>query len=70
MTEPSFSDLLTVAEVAEELKVPQKQVYSLIHDEGLPVVNLSKRRYRVYRADLNSWLTARRAASRTDPTDS
>lgn len=55
-------DLLTTDEVAEELKVPRKQVYSLIRSEGLPVFKLSPNRYRVARADLNEWLASRRAA--------
>lgn len=58
-------DLLTVAGVANELKVPRKQVYSLIHDQGLPAVQLSERRYRVDRAELTAWLAERRAASDT-----
>lgn len=55
-------ELLTTDEVAEELRIPRKQVYGLIHDEGLPALKLSANRYRVARKDLNEWIASRRAA--------
>lgn len=58
-------ELLTTDEVAEELRIPRKQVYGLIHDEGLPAFQLSANRYRVARADLMTWLASRRASDAT-----
>lgn len=55
-------ELLTTDEVAEELRIPRKQVYGLIRDEGLPAIRLSSNRYRVAREDLTAWLASRRAA--------
>ncbi len=53
-------DLLTTEEVAKQLRVPRKQLYELIKNEGLPAIKLSAGRYRIDRADLNYWLESRR----------
>ncbi len=60
-------ELLTTEEVAKELKIPRKQVYGLIHGEGLPAIQLSPNRYRVSRNDLTEWLASRRAAGAASP---
>ena len=54
--------LLTTDEVAEELRIPRRQVYELIHREGLPAVRLSHRAYRIVRDEYEKWLKARRAS--------
>ena len=53
---------LTTDEVAEELRIPRRQVYELIHREGLPAVRLSHRAYRIVRDEYKNWLKARRAS--------
>ena len=58
-------ELLTAAEVADELKIPRKRVYDLIHDENLPFIHLTARSFRIRRADLDAWIAARRTASVT-----
>lgn len=63
MRQSKDDELLTTEEVAKELKIPRKQVYGLIHGEGLPALKLSANRYRVSRVDLMVWLASRRAAS-------
>ncbi len=67
MSQSKGLELLTTDEVAEELRIPRKQVYGLIHDEGLPAIRLSSNRYRVDRADLMDWLASRRAAGAASP---
>lgn len=57
--------LLTTDEVAEELRVSRKQLYGLIHNEGLPAIKLSAGRYRIDRSDLDTWLVSRRSAPAT-----
>lgn len=59
----SPEELLTPDEVAKMLKVKRKQVYKLIHDEGLPARRLNRRTYRVPATELLAWLEARPAAS-------
>lgn len=59
---PKALELLTTGEVAELLRIPRKQVYRLIHEEGLPAVRLSRGRYRIARGDLDAWLDERREA--------
>lgn len=62
MSPPKTLELLTTDEVAELLRVPRKQVYGLIHEEGLPAVRLSRGRYRIAREDLAAWIEERREA--------
>lgn len=48
--------ILTIAEVAEKLRLPQPSVYKLIHDKRrpLPACKCGKQ-YRVREADLWQW---------------
>ena len=61
MSQSEAPELLTTDEVAQVLRIPRKQVYGLIRDEGLPALKLSAGRFRIPRADLDMWLAARRA---------
>ena len=62
MTSTKNPNYLTTDEVAEELRIPRRQVYELIRREGLPAVRLSHRAYRIVRDDYEKWLKARRAS--------
>jgi len=53
------TDALTLAEVAEELRVSPTQVRRLIAAHGLPHIRIGERRIIVRRADLEAWLEAR-----------
>lgn len=62
VTSTEDPNYLTTDEVAEELRIPRRQVYELIHREGLPAVRLSHRAYRIVRDEYEKWLKARRAS--------
>ena len=62
VTSTEDPNYLTTDEVAEELGIPRRQVYELIHREGLPAVRLSHRAYRIVRDEYEKWLKARRAS--------
>jgi excisionase family DNA binding protein len=62
VTSTEGPNYLTTDEVAEELRIPRRQVYELIHREGLPAVRLSHRAYRIVRDEYEKWLKARRAS--------
>ena len=62
VTSTGNPNYLTTDEVAEELRIPRRQVYELIHREGLPAVRLSHRAYRIVRDEYEKWLKARRAS--------
>jgi excisionase family DNA binding protein len=51
--------LLTTKEVADELRISQRQVYALIREGTLPAVDLGHRTKRVRRAALDAYVTAR-----------
>jgi excisionase family DNA binding protein len=51
---------MTVEEVAEELRIPRRQVYKLIHGSELPAHRIGKRTIRVNRAELYAWLEDRK----------
>ena len=56
-------ELLTVDQVARQLKVTTKQVYKLIQDGRLVATNIGgkgRSTYRISRADLNDFLQSRR----------
>jgi excisionase family DNA binding protein len=55
MTNHSSNYLLTVAEIAEELRVSKMTVYRLIHDQELGHVRIG-RGYRVPLADFDEWM--------------
>ena len=59
---------MTVAEVAEELKLPQARVYKLIRNCGdpLPAHRVGERTIRVQRDELQAWLDDRKIVSRED----
>jgi excisionase family DNA binding protein len=49
---PSVPEWLTVAEVADELRIPRKQVYAMIRENELPAYRVGRRRIRVNRQEL------------------
>ena len=56
-------ELLTVEQVAKQLKVTTKQVYKLIQDGRLVATDIGgggRSTYRISRADLNIFLQSRR----------
>ena len=53
-----MADLLTVAEVADELRVSSMTVYRLIQREELPALRIG-RSYRIERGDLDEYLSGR-----------
>lgn len=59
---------MTVAEVAEELKLPQARVYKLIRNcrNPLPAHRVGERTIRVQRDELQAWLADRKIVSRED----
>jgi excisionase family DNA binding protein len=59
---------MTVAEVAEELKLPQARVYKLIRNSRnpLPAHRVGERTIRVQRDELQAWLADRKIVSRED----
>lgn len=61
-------DWMTVAEVAEELKLSQARVYKLIRNFGdpLPAHRVGERTIRVKRGELQAWLDDRKIVSRED----
>ena len=52
MAKPSAPEWLTVAEVADELRIPRKQVYVMIRENELPAYRVGRRRIRVNRREL------------------
>lgn len=53
-------NILTIEEVAEELRLSTIQVRRLIREKGLPHFRLSERRFLIDRTDLEDWLQSRR----------
>jgi len=60
MSKPSETDLLTVGEVAEYLRVPISWVYERTRKRAIPMWKLG-RHIRIPRQELNSWLEEQRA---------
>ena len=52
--------LLTITEVAEQLGLGRTKVYSLIKQEGLPIMRFG-RSVRISQGDLSVWLTNRKS---------
>ena len=65
MTEPEIPTLLTVADVAERLRVSTRQVWRLIHDDELETIRLGTRSVRVPAASLTAYV-ARQAERERD----
>jgi excisionase family DNA binding protein len=53
-------NIMTIEEVAEELRLSTIQIRRLIREQGLPHFRISERRFLIDRADLEEWLEARR----------
>jgi len=53
-------ELLTLQQVADELQLHIGTVREWVREEKLPAIKLSKREYRVTRADLNKFLAERK----------
>ena len=65
MMEPTSTDeYLTVAEIADLLKVNQQTVRNWIDDGALAAVRVGARRVRVRRIDLDAYLAAGRTTQR------
>lgn len=60
VSENAPARLLTVGEVAEQLRLGRTKVYGLIKQEGLPVVRFG-RRVRISQDDLSIWLAKRKS---------
>ena len=58
--------LLTVAEVADELKISTKRVYALIQEGRLRAVRLAERGWRVRYDDLEDFVRRRRGITMID----
>ena len=54
-----LQDLLTLPEVAKILGISRPTVYTLIDNEGLPVVRLGNRNVRVVPRSLQLWIMKR-----------
>jgi excisionase family DNA binding protein len=53
-------EIYTVQEVAQQMKVSERTVRNWIEKEGLPAFPIGKRGYRVAKADLDTWVEARK----------
>ena len=53
-------EVLTVQEVAQQMKVSERTVRNWIEKEGLRAFLIGKRGYRVAQSDLNAWVEARK----------
>jgi excisionase family DNA binding protein len=60
-------ELLTVAEIADALKLNQQTVRNIIDRGELPALRVGERRVRVLRSDLDAFLTERRRITRRSP---
>jgi excisionase family DNA binding protein len=71
----NMSDLLTVDEVAKELKISKSEVYCLIHHGHLEAINIvdsngrvpQRDHYRIERPILNNYLESKKVRPSTDP---
>jgi excisionase family DNA binding protein len=63
---PAQDEFLTVAEVAELLKLNQQTVRNWIDAGALPAVRVGARRVRITRADLDAYLERRRGAESSE----
>ena len=61
MTTAALGPLLTVQEVAVELRVSRMSVYRWIHAGDLPAARVGASSIRVSRADLDAFITAARS---------
>ena len=52
----SFGEILTLAEVAEYLKIPKKTAYKIVRSGGLPAFKAGKH-WRVLHSELGKWIT-------------
>lgn len=55
MTDPRVSDLLTVAEVSERMRVSKMTVYRLVHDGELPAMRIGNS-FRITREEVEAFL--------------
>jgi len=53
-------EIYTVQEVAQHMKVSERTVRNWIEKEGLPAFPIGKRGYRIAKADLDTWVEARK----------
>jgi excisionase family DNA binding protein len=54
---------LTATEVAEELRIPRKQVYEVVKEGDLPPHRIAGRTIRISRANLDTYLANRRTTA-------
>ena len=57
--------LISVQETAQQIGVSTRQVYRLIHNDGLPAVRVGKRKMAVSVPELAKWLENRRVSGDT-----
>ena len=57
--------LISVQEAALKIGVSTRQVYRLIHDDGLPAVRVGKRKMAISVPDLSEWLESRMVSCNT-----
>ena len=59
-------EVLTVQEVAQQMKVSERTVRNWIEKEGLKAFLIGKRGYRVAQTDLNDWVKDRKEQRLSD----
>ncbi len=59
-------EVLTVQEVAQQMKVSERTVRNWIEKEGLRAFLIGKRGYRVAKVDLDAWVEARKEQRLSD----
>jgi excisionase family DNA binding protein len=59
---PMEDEMLTVQEIAQQMKVSERTVRNWIEHEGLVAFPIGKRGYRVSRSDLNAFIEKRKRA--------
>ncbi len=58
-----LAEWLTATEVADELRIPRKQVYKMVKEGDLPAHRIAGRTIRISRTDLNTYLASRRTTA-------
>ena len=58
MSRPPFGEILTLAEVAEYLKIPKKTAYKMVRSGDLPAFKAGKH-WRVPQTELGAWIARR-----------
>lgn len=59
-------EVYTVQEVAQIMKVSERQVRNWVEKEGLQAIRIGKRGYRIAKSDLDAWLQTRKRQPNTE----